>query len=277
MEVLRRQRASAKRTLVLYVATVISALSGHATAVLAEQEVWPSWEIEMFKQLTALTPELQHPRLLSILSAESQDLWAKGQMRVRRGPWDTLLGDFTGDGQQDVAVILAMGGSDEYGKDSAKYVRVATLTTQRWQRLLLLRLDDLLQRLDEDKWYASKAEHRLYNGQLITHVAGGLIFDAKRHTLGVLTGERERLTKAASISTTPTVLPNGQLEILTRQRYGYVLEKQLILPLRWNPHSGTFQQEAPCWYFDADSEDTLMHHGIDPESERVYRNPNRIP
>ena len=256
---------------VLYVATVISAFISQAPAALADKDPWPYWDIIQFRQLTALTPELQHPRLLSTPNADSQDLWEKGQMRVRQGPWDTLPGDFTGDGQQDIAVILAVGGSDEYGKDSAKYLLIATLNQQRWQRLLLLRLDNLLQRLDEDKSYASDREHRLYNGELIKHVPGGLIFDAKRHVVGVITGEHQRLTKAASISTTPHVLPNGQVEILTQHQYGYVLEKQLILPLRWDQNSRTFHQEEPCWFLDPDSEDALKNNGIDPESERVLK------
>ena len=182
-----------------------------------------------------------------------------------------MLGDFTDDGQQDIAVILAVGGSDEYGKDSAKYLLIATPNEQRWQRLVLLRLDIWLQRLDEDKAYASDKEHRLYNGELIKHVPGGLIFDAKRQIVGVVTGEQQRLTKAASISTTPHVLPNGQVEMLTQQQYGYILEKQLILPLRWDQNSRTFRQEEPCWFLDPDSEDALKNNGIDPESERVLK------
>lgn len=265
----RTRRLQVPAYATLYVAAVISAFISQAPAALADKDPWPYWDIRQFKQLTALTPELQHPRLLSIPNADSQDLWEKGQMRVHQGPWDTLLGDFTGDGQQDIAVILAVGGSDEYG--SAKYLLIATLNKQRWQRLLLLRLDDLLQRLDEDKSYASDKEHRLYNGELIKHVPGGLIFDAKRHVVGVITGEQQRLTKAASISTTPHVLPNGQLEIQTQQQYGYVLEKQLILPLRWDQNSRTFHQEEPCWFLDPDSEDALKNNGIDPESERVLK------
>ena len=256
---------------VLLVATAISAFISQAPAAQADKDRWPYWDIRQFRQLTALTPELEHPRLLSIPNAYSQDLWEKGQMRVHQGPWDTLLGDFTDDGRQEIAVILAVGGSDEYGKDSAKYLLIAALNKERWQRVLLLRLDDALQRLDEDNAYASDNEHRLYSGELIKHTPGGLIFDAKRHVVGVITGEKQRLTKAASISTTPHVLPNGEVEVLPRQQYGYVLEKQLILPLRWDQNSRTFHQEEPCWFLDPDSETALKNNGIDPESERVVR------
>ncbi len=102
-----------------YVATLILAFISQAPAALADKDPWPYWDIRQFRQLTALAPELQHPRLLSTPNAGSQDLWEQGLMRVHQGPWDTLLGDFTGDGQQDIAVIFAVGGSDEYGKDSA--------------------------------------------------------------------------------------------------------------------------------------------------------------
>jgi len=238
--------------------------------VLAGEDPLPYWDIRRFEQLTASTPELPHPRLLSIPNASSQALWEKGQMRVHQGPWDTLLGDFTGDGHQDIAVILAVGGSEEDGKGAAKYLLIASQNEQGWKRLLLQRFDDLLRRLDEDKAYASAKEHRWYNGELMTHNrTSGLIFDAKRRIVGVVNAETQRLTKAASISSTPHVLPNGQVEVVTHQQHGYVAEKRLILPFRWS--AGAFHQEEPCWFLDSGAEDALKDNGVDPEAERVLR------
>ncbi len=190
-------------------------------------------------------------------------------MRVHEGPWDTLRGDFTGDGREDIAVILAVGGIDDYGTGAAQYLLIATLNDRGWKRLLLERLDDVLRRLDEDEAYASDKQHRLYDGQLKRHMTTGVLFDAKRRIVGVATSETDRLTKAASISTRPFVPPSGQDNVIPRQQRGYVLEKRLILPFRWRGEA--FHREEACWFLDPDGEDVLNADGVDPEAERILR------
>ena len=232
-------------------ATVLSLLS---TQPLTAGEPRPYWDIRQFKQLTALTPELQHPRLLRIPNDSTRTLWENGQMRIYEGPWDTLRGDFTGDGREDIAVMLVVGGTDQVGTGAAQYLLIATLNDQGSRRRLLERFDEVLRRLDEDEADALHEQHRLYDGQRKRHTTAGLIFDAKRRIVGVVTSETERLTKAASMSTP-----------------GYVLEKRLIVPFRW--HGEAFHREHICWFLDPNAEDTLKANGVDPEAERMLRRP----
>jgi hypothetical protein len=239
------------------VALIVPLLTLRVHFALAAMDAYPFWDIDRFHRLTRLTPELGHPRLASIPNASSQALWEEGRMRVHQGPWDTLSGDFTGDGRDDIAVILAVGGSEKDGRGAEKYLLIATLDAQGGKRLLLQRLDALLEAA-----YASGAEDRS-NSERKKHVTAGLLFDARRHIVGVATAETRRLTKPASISVTgPLARTPGDVG-----HPGYVLEKRLILPFRWI--DGAFHREKACWFLDPESEDTLKANGIDPESERV--------
>jgi len=237
---------------------IVPLLTIRAPFAVAAMDPYPFWDIRQFHQLTRLTPELEHPRLASIPNAHSQALWEEGRMRVHQGPWDTLVGDFTGDGRDDIAVILAVGGSEKDGKGAEKYLLIATLDAEGGKRLLLQRLNPLVEAA-----YASGAGDGPHTGEPKKHQTAGLVFDARRRIVGIATADTERLTKPAWVSTNPNVRGDNV------GQPGYVLEKRLILPFRWS--DGAFHPEKACWYLDAESEDTLKANGIDPESERVLR------
>src|SRR5262249_42476970 len=152
------------------------------------------------------------------------------QMRVHKGPWDTIEGDFNNDGHNDIALVLTVGGRRDDHADPIYYLMIATKRNGQWHRLLLESLNGQLSRLDRSKHYTESADHRLYNGELIKHSPRGLLFDTQRQIIGVDTGEKKRLTKAASIKT--TFEPN--LEHNVTQQAGYVIEKILILPFHWD-------------------------------------------
>lgn len=165
------------------------------------------WDIELFRALRALAPELEHARLAN-LTAAGQEAWEEGEMRVPESSATTLVGDFTGDGREDRAVLFEAGEREE----KHFYLLVATHQGNGWKRLLLWRLVDRV---------------------------GSLVWDAEGGALCVETNLTWRRTKPAEMLAGPVGIE--------RMSPGYVIVEVLVRAWRWDPKANAFVELKPYW------------------------------
>jgi hypothetical protein len=178
-------------------------------------------------------------------------------------------GDFNQDGTQDIAVILAVGEKDVLAYESYDcYLLIGTQEGGKWHRLYLQPLSSSMVRLDRAPYYALNLENRNIFGQFIKHHASALVYDTKRHLIGVDTGEKKPLRKQASVTTTVSNMGHGEQHVA--QEPGYDVDKHLIVPFEWDKAAGKFRQLEPCWFISPADEETLNANGVDVDAEREW-------